>query len=146
MLSRIVCVSEEALAFRAEVMHLLVVLLETLACVEPLAARRTRMVVLLEMAPQFVVVVKVYLAFYAIDVVATRSVVRFEAVLGIEDPIVCLTIPVLGLHVLHLRLGGIKVPLAFLAVVVSWAVPIVLHKALLACKVDVAAVAEPVGM
>jgi hypothetical protein len=102
VLSRIVCVSEEALAFRAEVMHLLVVLLETLACVEPLcasvyqeaisdagapylAARRTRMVVLLEMAPQFVVVVKVYLAFYAIDVVATRSVVRFEAVLGIED-------------------------------------------------------------
>jgi hypothetical protein len=40
---------------------------------------------LLEMAPQFVIVVKVYLAFCAINVVATRSVVRFEAVLGIED-------------------------------------------------------------
>ena len=33
------------------------------------------MVLLLEMAPQFVVVVKVYLAFYTIDVVATLSVV-----------------------------------------------------------------------
>jgi hypothetical protein len=61
-------------------------------------------------------------------------------------PIVCLTIPVLGIHVLHLRLGGIKVPIAVLAVVVSWAVPIVLLKALLAGKVDVAAIAEPVGM
>jgi hypothetical protein len=101
---------------------------------------------LLEMAPQFVVVVKVYLAFCAINVVATRSVVRFEAVFGIEDPIVCLTIPVLGIHVLHLRLGGIKVPIAVLAVVVSWAVPIVLLKALLAGKVDVAAITKPVGM
>jgi hypothetical protein len=139
-------ISEEALAFCADVVHLLVMLLEMLACAELLAARRTCMVLLLEMAPPFVVVVKVYIAFCAIDVVATRSVVRFEAVLGIEDPIVCLTIPVLGLHVLHLRFGGIKVPLALLAVVVSWAVPIVLHKALLARKVNVAAIAEPVGM
>ena len=52
----------------------------------------------------------------------------------------------LGLHVLHLRFVRIKVPLAFLAVVVSWAVPIVLLEALLARKVDVAAIAEPVGM
>lgn len=77
MLSRIVCVSEEALAFRADVMRLLVVLLKLLARVEPLctprvcqeansdarvpylAAQRTCMVVLLEMAPPFVVVVKV---------------------------------------------------------------------------------------
>lgn len=58
----------------------------------------------------------------------------------------CFTIPVLGLHVLHLRFVRIKVPLAFLAVVVSWAVPIVLLEALLARKVDVAAIAEPVGM
>ena len=33
------------------------------------------MVLLLEMAPQFVVIVKVYLAFCAINVVATLSVV-----------------------------------------------------------------------
>jgi hypothetical protein len=56
-------------------------------------------------------------------------------------PIVRLTIPVLGLHVLHLRLFGIKLPIAFLAVVVFRAVPIVLDKALLAPEVDVAAIA-----
>lgn len=102
MLLRVVRISEEALAFCADVVHLLVMLLEMLACAELLcayvcqeansdarapylAARRTCMVLLLEMAPPFVVVVKVYIAFCAIDVVATRSVVRFEAVLGIED-------------------------------------------------------------
>ena len=43
------------------------------------------MVLFLEMAPPFVVVVKVYLAFSTIDVIATLSVVQFEAVLGNED-------------------------------------------------------------
>ena len=52
----------------------------------------------------------------------------------------------LGLHMLHLRLCGIKVPFALLAVVVFRAVLVVLHKALLHCKVDVAAIAEPVGI
>ena len=61
-------------------------------------------------------------------------------------PIVRLTIPMLGLHMLHLRLCGIKVPFALLAVVVFRAVLVVLHKALLHCKVDVAAIAEPVGI
>ena len=61
-------------------------------------------------------------------------------------PVVCLTIPVLGLHVLHLRLCGIKLPIALLAVVVFCAVPIVLDKALLAPKVDIAAIAYPMSI
>ena len=50
-----------------------------------LAAGDTCAVLLLKMAPPFVVVVKVYLAFCAVDVVTTLSEVRLEAVLGIED-------------------------------------------------------------
>ena len=61
-------------------------------------------------------------------------------------PIVCLTIPVLGLQVLHLRMCRIKVPIAVLAVVVFRAVPIVLFQALLAPKVDVATIAQPMSM
>jgi hypothetical protein len=139
----VVRVAEEPLACRADVVHLPVMLLKLLSRAEPLAARGTCVMLFLEMAPPFVVVVvvKVYLAFCAIDVITTLPVVRFEAVLGVEDPIVRLTIPVLGLHVLHLRLFGIKLPIAFLAVVVFRAVPIVLDKALLAPEVDVAAIA-----
>ena len=55
------------------------------ARVPHLAAGGTCVVFLLEMAPPFVVVVKVYLAFCAVDVVTTLSEVRLEAVLGIED-------------------------------------------------------------
>jgi hypothetical protein len=95
---------EEALAFCADMVHLLVMLLEVLACAEllcvcvsggleanygarvpHLTARGTCVVLLLKMAPPFVVVVKVYLAFRAVNVVTTLSEVRLEAVLGIED-------------------------------------------------------------
>ena len=122
----------------------------------------------LKMAPPFVViVVKIHLAFCTIDVVIICPVVRFEAILGIEDlkapqtslaeyyrvlvatfdpyPVVHLTIPMLGFHVLHLGMCRIKVPIALLAVVMLRAVLIVLIEAALARKVDVAAIAYPMS-
>jgi len=47
---------------------------------------------------------------------------------------------------LHLRLCGITVPFALLAVVVLRAVPIVLDKALFARKVDAAVIAYPMSI
>jgi hypothetical protein len=55
-----------------------------------------------------------------------------------------MTIPMLGLHVLHLAIRRIKVPIALSTVMMFRAVGVVLVETLLARKVHVATLAQPV--
>ena len=66
--------------------------------------------------------------------------------LSIAHPVVYLAIPVLGPHVLHPCPFIRKVPIAFPTIVVIRAIGVVLDEALLAGKIDVAVLADPVAV
>ena len=66
--------------------------------------------------------------------------------LSIAHPVVYLTIPVLGPHVLHPCPFIRKVPIASLTIVMIRAIAVVLDEALLAGKIDVAVIAHPVAV
>ena len=66
--------------------------------------------------------------------------------LSIAHPVVYLTIPVLGPHVLHPCPFIRKVPIAFLTIVMIRAIGVVFDEALLAGKIDVAVIAHPVAV
>jgi hypothetical protein len=65
--------------------------------------------------------------------------------LPISHLLVCLTVPMLCFHVLHLCSNMNKVPITLSTVLVFSAIRIVLPKALGACKVDIANPTDPVA-
>jgi len=129
-----------------DIMKVVVVFLEISIAVEQLVACLAGVVVLHYMVPQFVLILEIVSTLRAGVVIGALAVMRFEASFRSEDPVMRATIPMLGLHVLNPRLLEFEETIAFPAIVVMATLHVMFSLCIGAPKVDVAVIANPVGI